>query len=90
MPWDNTKKQPAEYTWEEYEALPVQLQDAFFAWFESAELFEAWMKEKADRAVLSELGVYEHAPITRVIEPEDVDRIFLMDSEPDEEVFGDE
>ena len=90
MPWDNTKKQPAEYTWEEYEALPVQLQDAFFAWFESAELFEAWMKEKADRAVLSELGVYEHAPITRVIEPEDVDTIFLMDSEPDEEVFGDE
>lgn len=59
MPWDNTKKQPEDYTWEEYEALPVELQDAFFAWFESAELFEEWMKQAASQDVLRMFGVIE-------------------------------
>lgn len=36
-------KQPDAYTWEEYQALSPQEQDAFFQWFGSLEDFEAWM-----------------------------------------------
>lgn len=59
MPWDNFKRQPAEYTWEEYEVMPVELQDAFFEWFESAELFEEWMKATAGRDVLIAYGIVD-------------------------------
>ena len=43
FPWDNGGKQPSEYTWEEYEALTVEEQDAFFGSFNSMEEFEAWL-----------------------------------------------
>ena len=41
--WDKPGKQPDAYTWEEYQALSPQEQDAFFLWFDSVEAFEAWM-----------------------------------------------
>lgn len=70
MPWTNTKKQPSAYTWEEYTVLPVELQDAFFAWFESPDLFEEWMKTVADLNVLAAFGVINpNAPSIKVSEP---------------------
>lgn len=44
--WDKPGKLPKEYTWEEYQALSAEEQDAFFNWFESEAEFEAWMNEK--------------------------------------------
>ena len=41
--WDEQGKQPDEYTWAEYQAMPPEEQDAFFLWFDSKEAFEAWM-----------------------------------------------
>lgn len=43
--WESlSAKQPDEYTWEEYQKLSPQEQDAFYLWFASREAFEAWMK----------------------------------------------
>ena len=42
--WDKPGKNPDEYTWEEYQALTPQEQDAFYLWFGSLEAFEAWME----------------------------------------------
>lgn len=43
-PWEvSGAKQPEEYTWEEFEALTPEQQEAFFESFESAEAFEEWM-----------------------------------------------
>lgn len=42
-PWENDGKSVSEYTWEEFEALSLELKDAFFEAFESVEDFEAWM-----------------------------------------------
>jgi hypothetical protein len=42
--WDKPGKLPSEYTWEEYEALSIEDQDAFFLWFGSVDAFENWMK----------------------------------------------
>lgn len=41
--WEKTGKTPNEYTWEEYQALSLEEQDAFYLWFGSVEAFEAWM-----------------------------------------------
>ena len=41
--WNKPGKLPNEYTWEEYQALTPEEQDAFFLWFGSVEAFEAWM-----------------------------------------------
>ena len=41
-PWETGGNAPAEYTWEEYQALSPELQDAFFESFDSAESFDAW------------------------------------------------
>lgn len=41
--WDYARK-PNEYTWEEYQALSPQEQEAFYLWFSSTEAFEAWMR----------------------------------------------
>lgn len=41
--WDQTGKPPKEYTWEEYQALSAEEQDAFYHWFGSEAEFEAWM-----------------------------------------------
>ena len=46
LPWNNGGKQPAEYTWEEFEALSPEEQEAFFECFDSAETFEKWMNEQ--------------------------------------------
>lgn len=42
MPWEAGGKEPAEYTWAEYEALPASQKDAFYDSFEGAEAFENW------------------------------------------------
>lgn len=44
--WNKPGKQPDAYTWEEYQMLSPEEQDAFFLWFEDLEAFETW----ADRA----------------------------------------
>lgn len=44
LPWDNGGKQPEEYTWEEFEALSVELQMAFQESFDSFEAFDSWMQ----------------------------------------------
>lgn len=43
-PWENGGKQPAEYTWKEFEALTGAQQIAFQNSFGSAAAFEAWME----------------------------------------------
>lgn len=42
--WNKPGKKPNEYSWEEYQALSYEEQDAFFLWFGSANAFEAWME----------------------------------------------
>jgi len=42
-PWENGEKQPKDYTWEEYLALPDEQKDAFFESFESLEEFDKWL-----------------------------------------------
>ena len=42
-PWENGGKQPAEYTWEEFEALTPALQMAFQNSFASIDDFDAWL-----------------------------------------------
>ena len=42
---EETKQPSAEYTWEEFQALTPEEQEAFFESFESPEAFEAWLKE---------------------------------------------
>jgi hypothetical protein len=41
--WDKPGKLPNEYTWEEYQKLSPEDQERFYFWFETKELFEAWM-----------------------------------------------
>jgi len=41
--WNKPGKTPDAYTWEEYQALSTEEQEAFYLWFASAEEFEAWM-----------------------------------------------
>ena len=41
---DWSGKKPDQYTWEEYEALSREEQEAFFLWFDSAEAFERWLE----------------------------------------------
>ena len=41
--WDRPGKMPTEYTWEEYQALSAQEQDAFYHWFASEEAFLTWL-----------------------------------------------
>ena len=41
--WDKLGKRPDEYTWEEYQMLSPEEQDAFYLWFGSVQAFEAWM-----------------------------------------------
>ncbi len=41
--WDKPGKTPDQYTWEEYQALSPEDQDAFFLWFGSVKTFEDWM-----------------------------------------------
>ena len=42
-PWNMTGKMPGEFTWEEFEQLTPEQQEAFFLSFDSAEAFEEWM-----------------------------------------------
>lgn len=42
--WDLSGKTPDAYTWEEYQALSPEQQDAFYLWFGSLEAFEVWME----------------------------------------------
>lgn len=41
--WDRPGKQPDAYTWEEYQELSLEYQDAFYQWFDSQGAFEVWM-----------------------------------------------
>ena len=43
LEWDK-EKNPDQYTWEEYQMLSPEEQDAFFQWFGSVDAFEAWME----------------------------------------------
>lgn len=43
--WDDSEKKPNEYTWEEYQALTPEEQDAFYLWFASKENFETWVNQ---------------------------------------------
>ena len=48
-PWEEAgAKQPADYTWEEFEALTPELSILFQNSFESGEAFEAWMRKVRD------------------------------------------
>ena len=47
LEWNNSGKNPNEYTWAEYQALTPQEQDAFFLWFGNVEAFEEWMNAAA-------------------------------------------
>lgn len=42
--WTTPGKTPKEYTWEEYQALSPEEQDAFYLWFDSMDAFEVWME----------------------------------------------
>lgn len=42
--WNEPGKAPNEYTWEEYQTLTPEKQEAFYQWFESVTDFEAWME----------------------------------------------
>ena len=44
MQWDKAEKQPNQYTWEEYQALSPEEQEAFYHWFDTKKAFESWMK----------------------------------------------
>lgn len=44
MLWDKPGKEPDQYTWEEYQKLSPEEQDAFYRWFDSLEAFETWME----------------------------------------------
>ena len=46
--WNKEGKKPDAYTWEEYQSLTPEEQDAFFSWFESVDAFEAWMEKVTD------------------------------------------
>lgn len=51
MPWENGGKQPADYTWAEFEALTAAEQMAFQNSFGSIEAFDAWLqKAQADES----------------------------------------
>ncbi len=43
--WEKRGKKPDAYTWEEYQALSAEEQEAFYLWFDSEDAFEAWMAE---------------------------------------------
>ena len=43
--WDKSGKKPDAYTWEEYQALSGEEQEAFYQWFGSVSAFEAWLSE---------------------------------------------
>lgn len=43
-PWENGGKAIEEYTWEEFEGLSGDQQEAFFEAFETVEAFEEWME----------------------------------------------
>ncbi len=45
FPWDNGGKQPSDYTWAQYEALPDNMKNAFYESFESKELFLEWINK---------------------------------------------
>ena len=45
MPWESDGKAIEEYTWEDFEALNGEQQEAFFEAFETVEAFETWMKK---------------------------------------------
>lgn len=47
--WDEHGKQPDAYTWEEYQALSSEKQEAFYQWFESKSDFECWMEKAKDK-----------------------------------------
>ena len=42
--WDKPGKQPSEYTWEEYQVLTPEEQEAFYQWFESENAFMSWLE----------------------------------------------
>lgn len=41
--WDPNAKRPDTYTWEEYQALSREEQEAFYQWFATVGAFEKWM-----------------------------------------------
>ncbi len=45
LPWENGGKQPAEYTWAEFEALTAGQQMAFQKSFGNIEAFDAWLQK---------------------------------------------
>ena len=42
-PWEAGGKKPSEYTWDEFNSLNGEQQEAFVDWFASADEFEVWM-----------------------------------------------
>ncbi len=43
LPWEKDGKAPADYTWEEYEALSDYLKDAFFESFDDPQALDTWI-----------------------------------------------
>ena len=65
MHWDKKGKQPDAYTWEEYQALSLEEQEAFYQWFSSEVAFEAWMesaKPNEEAPVISEWSIEGKLP----------------------------
>ena len=52
-------KAPEAYTWEEYEAMSLEEQDAFFEQFASADEFEAWMASADPQQAAVEIKTWD-------------------------------
>ena len=61
LPWEQGGKTPDQYTWEEYEKLTSQQAEAFYDWFESADVFEAWKNSVQDSTEIREMYPWEQS-----------------------------
>lgn len=52
--WDEEKKKPDQYTWEEYLMLQGENQDGFRAWFGSEDAFRRWMESVRPEETVSD------------------------------------
>ena len=51
LPWENSGKKPADYTWEEYLALSNSEKEMFYESFENSEEFDEWATKAQNDAL---------------------------------------